>query len=310
MSENSTAAGRISKKSGRISFKLTMLFCAAALLLCIAIGVLVFFESYGAYTDLYSTKVQHIVRTVAGLVDGEAVRRYSETGETDEYYDELLSRFCGIKREMDIQYLYIFVPYEDHFIYILEAFTEKDDLRNIAVFGERYDYAPADYEYLVPDIHSGAASEAKVIERRWDYVNNAEVAAVEAWAPIFTSDGELIAMVEGDLSLEVVYERLTRFLLTMLLLVFLSVLAAVVLLAVRTHLMVTRPLTLITDSARGLVSAENGTASYTSTIKTGDEFQMLGEALEIMSRDIESYAGRIRAVATAEERGATERAVV
>jgi sigma-B regulation protein RsbU (phosphoserine phosphatase) len=297
----------MNKRYSRISIKLTLLFCGFAFLLCVAIGIFRHIEAYNAYTDIYSLKVQHIVRAMAGLVDGDAIRRYVDTDETDDYYEELLARFSDIKLEMDILYLYIFVPYEDHFIYILEAVTAEDDKRYTANFGDRFDYTSTEYEYLVPDIRAGVPSTAKVLA-----YNRAisDVAAVEAWAPVFANDGELVAMVEGDLSLDVVYDQLSRFLLNMIVMSSLIILAAVVLLAFCTHRMVTRPLTLITQSARSLVDAEHETVSYTSSVHTGDEFQLLDKALQSMSRDIGHYAKRIRDVAAAEERNATERGIV
>ncbi|MDR1299178.1 MAG: hypothetical protein LBJ84_02865, partial [Oscillospiraceae bacterium] len=111
----------------RISSRLTMLFCGFALLLCLSIGAFGYVETYRAYVEFYSTKVQHIVRAMAVIVDGDAIKRYADTGETDEYYEYLRETFGEIKSEMDIKYLYIFKPYDDRLMYILEAQTTWDD---------------------------------------------------------------------------------------------------------------------------------------------------------------------------------------
>jgi sigma-B regulation protein RsbU (phosphoserine phosphatase) len=273
----------------------------------LAIGAFGYFESYRAYIDFYSTKVQHIVRALSVVVDGDAVKRYIETNETDGYYESLRESFGEIKSSMDIQYLYVFTPYDDHLMYILEAQTERDDPDAIASFGDRFDYTQSEYEHLVPDIKAGAASSEMIIARNSQLSN---VPAVEAWAPVFTSDGELVAMVEGDLSLEVVYANLSRYAVIMIALSSAVILAAVAVLIARVHAMITRPLLRITDSARNLVAPEGDGVSYVSEVHTGDEFQVLSEALESMSRDIEGYAARVGAVAAAEERIATERGVV
>jgi sigma-B regulation protein RsbU (phosphoserine phosphatase) len=292
----------------RISVKLTLMFGSFALLLCALIGAFSYIESYRAYTDFYSEKVQQIVRTAAELVDGDAIRGYIETGETDEYYEELRKLFSDIKRGMDISYLYIFVPYDDHFIYVLDAQTEWDDPQYIAALGERFDYTEEEYKFLLPDVTARRASEEKRIVRV-GMVNDIS-AAVEAWAPVFTSDGELAAMVEGDLSIAVVHSELTRFILIVITLSSLIVLAAAALLTAAAHRMVTRPLTRIAKNARGLIDAEGERIRYISDIRTGDEFQELSEALESMSRDLEEHTKRVSAVAAAEERIATERGVV
>jgi sigma-B regulation protein RsbU (phosphoserine phosphatase) len=159
----------------------------------------------------------------------------------------------------------------------------------------------------VPDIEAGVPSEMTIIAENADL---SDVAFVEAWAPVFTSGGELVAMVEGDLSLEVVYAKLSKFTLILIALSSAVILAAVAVLIARVHAMITRPLLRITESARNLVDPGGDGVSYVSDVHTEDEFQVLSEAFESMSRDIEGYAERVGAVAAAEERITTERGVV
>jgi len=132
--------------------------------------------------------------------------------------------------------------------------------------------------------------------------------AVEAWAPVLDSDGNLAVMVEGDLSLDVVMDTLVANVRVIVLIscAIIIVLIAVLILFVRG--MITRPLSTLTQAALEFVSGNS--LSYVSTIKTGDEMQTLSEALAKMSGDIGNYTKRIAAVAATEERLATERKIV
>ena len=75
---------------------------------------------YHTYTNFYYDKALGIVKMLANEVDGDRIAHYVETGETDEAYEILRKRFDNAKANTSgLSYLYIAVPYEDHFVYVL-----------------------------------------------------------------------------------------------------------------------------------------------------------------------------------------------
>lgn len=108
---------------------------------------------YDAYISFYSEKAQDIVRMLAREVDADALSGYLESGKTDAAYERMLAHFNNVKENAgELGYLYLFVPYEDHFVYILDAYTAADDKRNIARLGDQFRYGEMEYRYLLADI--------------------------------------------------------------------------------------------------------------------------------------------------------------
>lgn len=288
------------KRVNRIGVKTTLLFVLFALILCLGVSITSYVISYRTYSDFYSYKAQETVQFAATLVDGDRIAAYLETGETDAEYHALQATFNDMKDKLGIMYLYIFVPELDHFTYILEAQVEQDNPAHIAEFGDVYDYMELELTYLVPDIISQSASSQKVIATETGGLGQ----AVEAWAPVFDSNGAMVAMVETDFSLDLVYQMLYGYLRVIILLSCAIILVMVLLLASFNHRIVTKPLKRLTKSA--LEFASGDTLFYTAEIKTGDEMQELSEAMEKMSQDIVAYTDHIAAVAAQEERIGTE----
>ena len=286
---------------GKIGVKTSLLFVLFALILCLSLSVFSYYASYQAYSDFYSTSARQTAAMAANMVDGDVIAEYLSTREIDEYYAELKATFDNIKREQNVMYLYIFSPSPDldKFTYILEASLETDNAAMIAALGEDYDFKELELTYLVPDIIAGRASSQKVIARQSDYGAN-----VAAWAPVFNSNGDMVAMVEADLSLDLVYSMLNQYMKRIVIISSVIIILMVAVLALSVHRMVTRPLSTITEGARHFVSGD--TLSYDVAIKTGDEMEILSDALFEMSQNLENYTKRLSGIAADKERLATE----
>ncbi len=283
-----------------IGSKLTLLFCLFSLLLCVVIGIFSYYVSWKEYTDFYYSKAKETAVMAATLVDGDKIEEYLRTGEKDEYYEKLYTIFANVKREYSMQYLYIFKPGDDSFTYILDAQIETDDPANISSLGDVYHYEETEYRYLVPDAQAKRASTQKHIVYNTDFG-----AVVMAWAPVLDSNGELAAMVEADLSLDLVTEMLNGYITNIILISSAIILAAAVALTLIARRMVSRPLARLTDSVQSF-AGEDGVLKPTLELHTGDEIQTLSEAFGKMVRDIDRYTKNLALVAAEKERIAAE----
>ncbi len=288
-------------KKLKLSAKVTLLFVLFALVLCLAISLLSYFMSYDTYCDFYSRKAQDTADLAATFIDGDRIGSYLETMEPDEYYYELRETLSTIKRKHpDVSFLYVFVPAEDHFTYIVEAEIETDDPGMIAGLGDVFEYTELEYKYLLPDVAAKKASTQTVIKDNLDEFGE----GVEAWSPVFDSSGELAAMVEADVTVRRIHEMLSRYVVTITLLSSAIILVMVVLLAMINRRIVTRPLKKLTRNALELASED--ALGRVDDILTGDEMQTLNEALKKMAGDIERYSGHLASLAAERERIATE----
>ena len=284
----------------RIGVKMTLLFVMFALILCLTVSLFSYFASYDAYSDFYSQKAQETAALAATFIDGDRIAQYLITGETDEYYERLHAILSDIKREQNVMYLYVFAPEMDRFTYILEVSLDSDDPELIAHMGDVFEYTELEYTYLAPDIANKRASTEKVIA--YDTAGFGQ--AVEAWAPIFDSGGALVAMVEADMSLDLVMDMLGNYIFTVIIISSAIILVMVLLLALFNRRIVTRPLKKLTQNALELASGD--ALGSVDDIVTGDEMQTLNEALKKMAGDIERYSSHLASVAADKERIQTQ----
>lgn len=288
------------KRLHTIGSKLTLMFCLFSLLLCIVIGAFSYYVSWNEYTDFYYTKARETAVMAANLVDGDRIVRYLDTRETDGYYDELYSIFADVKREYNMQYLYIFRPGSDSFTYIMDIQIETDDPANISALGDVYNYKETEYRYLVPDVDAKRASTHKHIVYDTDFGP-----MVMAWAPVLDSSGELAAMVEADLSLDLVTAMLHDYITGFIVICSVIILTAAFVLTLIARRMVSRPLAMLTESVQGFAGADTVLRTIPK-LETGDEMQTLSEAFGKMADDIDRYTRNLAAAVAEKERIAAE----
>lgn len=124
-----------------ISQRLSLFMAAMMLVMALVVSVISFVALEGTYLRLYNEKAQDVVRTLAAKVDGDRIAGYVETGEKDDYYAWMKGEFDLVKSEFTgIQYLYLFQPREDHFIYVVEGNKAEDDPELRSELGETFDY--------------------------------------------------------------------------------------------------------------------------------------------------------------------------
>lgn len=288
------------KQLRTIGSKFTVMFVVMALVLSLGLCAFSGYISWEQYTSFYWQKARAACKLAASFVDGDRIASYLETEEPDDYYRDLEETFRTIKQEQELIYLYIFIPSEDHFTYVLDAILEGEDPSLFSTIGDTYDYTELEYQYLVPDIQAKSASQNKVV-----VLKNYYGPGVSAWAPIFDSAGNLVAMVEGDMSLDVVVDSITDFLVAAVAVCCTLVLAAAIAMSLITRKIVAKPVAKLTENVLDFASED--TLSFPKgDIQTGDELQTLSEAFGKMADDIGRYTRNLEAVAADKERIATE----
>ncbi len=185
------------KTKSSLSRRITVLIVVMMLLMLAAISGISYRSLRSTYLRLYNEKAQDIVRAVASEIDGDRLAHYVETGEKDEYYEWLRYEFDRTKAQFTgIQYIYLFWPESDRFIYIVEGMAPGDNPEDINKLGDDFWYGEMEYEKLVPDVEAGRASRDLI---RGEDVGYGET--ISAWAPVFDSQGRVAGMVEADCSL-------------------------------------------------------------------------------------------------------------
>ena len=254
-------------------------------ILVVIISIVINYVGYGAlknsYFNLYNEKARDTVAMLAQWVDGDKIRGYAETGETDDYYDVMKAEFNRVKSNITgIKYLYLFCPYSDHFIYVLDAFKEGDDPGNINHLGDVFEYGEMEKTYLVPDINAGRAST--------DIMRGEDVGygqTISAWAPVFDSQGNVAGMVEADCILSDLNNVVRNYAVQTLGILAVCLVALLIAMIWVLRRNVTEPIGQLTE----MVNSYDHKSIEPKKFRCDDEIQWLGDSFVDMTRRIEEY---------------------
>lgn len=248
------------------------------------------------YYQLYSTMGQSLVRTLASEVNGDWLEEYAETFEKDTYYKLLKQRLDRIKGNYtNLEYLYIYKPESDHFVYLMEAMSPSDDPAMINQPGDIYEYGESDYKNLVPDILAQKPSDRVMKGKNVGYGT-----PIMTWAPIFDSEGNMVAMIEADYILEDIGKSILNSTVIILSVQLLCIIDILVLMLRSINRIVTKPLRKLTDIVDDYESGE--IEDDLSGFQNDDEIRKLALSFKEMTRRNAQYVSDLTAVTAEKER--------
>lgn len=280
--------------------KLIGIVCVLVLVTCVLlIGI-----SYKAFHDTYIRfcydKALGIVKVLARQTDASSISKYVETGQTDAEYDALQSKFNTVKAHMaDMSHLYLMVPYADHFVYVMEAYTEQDNTSNLSKLGDVFTYGETQYHELLPDVEAKRASTHVV------YGEDTELGrTISVWAPVLDENGDVAAMVEVDYGLTEVQQKINSYVLRIVLFLIVAVaMIAIVMLQVIDRTVISPIISL----TRYIDSYEKGNITQQlAQFGEDNEIRQLLESFTNMIEKIERYIADIRQITAERERISAE----
>ncbi|MBO6300133.1 MAG: PP2C family protein-serine/threonine phosphatase [Lachnospiraceae bacterium] len=248
------------------------------------------------YYKTYTQQGQDLVRRISHTVDGDWLKHYAEAYEQDEKYFALKEQLDGFKTDFkDLQYLYIYKPEDTFFVYLIEAQTAEDDPDSIANAGEIYTYVEKDYETFVPDVRNQKASDRVVLGEDVGYG-----IPISSWAPIFDSNGDMVAMVEADYIISDIEENIRSSIAVIVGAEILCIVTVIVLMILYTRKNVVSPI----NSLTGIVDDyESGVVEDDlSQFRYDDEIKSLAESFKEMTHRNMQYIQDLTAVTKEKER--------
>ncbi len=273
------------------------------ILMALVISIVSYYALRSTFLRFYNEKGQDIVRSLAAQMDGDRLKECLSSDDVtgQEYYQEMLHLMDVTKSNItDHTYLYMFVPGEKSWVYIMEGRTPEDDPELISSYGDIFEYGETEYRYMLPDARAAKPSTQIVLGEDYGYGR-----ALSNWAPVVDSRGVLVSMIEIDYSMEAINRELMSYLFK-LLLSFVVCIALVVFIVLQTiRSFVTTPL----ENLTGYVdSYEHGELKEmkSSDFKSGDEIQWLATAFRDMIRRIGNYIRDLTTVTAEKERISTE----
>jgi len=237
-------------------------------------------------------------KSAAELIDGDKIAHYLETGEKDEYYYEILDFLNSFRLNTDIQYYYVFVPFENDLVYIWDANALKPDETEVDAceLGYREEYMEGGKEATYSIYKQNPPEEIELVnDDKYGYI-------ASAYSPVFDSNGEPVAVVGVDVYMPDLQENMRDFLVVVIAAIFLVVLAAILMCFFFVKRKIVNPINKIRDASKRMVENLENEESIDVSVKTGNEIEELFDSFKEMYRDVKDYITQLSSVTAEKER--------
>lgn len=238
--------------------------------------------------------------SAAEIIDGDKISHYLETGEKDEYYEEILSYLNTFRYNTEIQYFYVFVPEEDELVYIWDANMLKEGETEIEIceFGDREAYWS---ETDKDTIHKIFYDKEECLELT---LSNDEKygSMASAYSVIYDSNGEQVAVVGVDMYMTNLQADMRQFLNIVPFVIIIIILAAIWLFYSFVKKRIVTPINTLRDASKSMVQNLEKDQAIEVSIDTGDEIEELFDSFKEMYGDVKDYINKLEFVTAEKER--------
>ena len=239
-------------------------------------------------------------KSAAEMIDGDKIANYLETGEKDEYYNEVLSYLNTFRKNTEIQYFYVFVPDKDELVYIWDANALKEGETKIDIceLGDREPYwDESDKETIDKIFYDKEEYQELTLSNDEKYGSMAS-----AYSVISDSNGEPVAVVGVDMYMTNLQADMRQFLNIVPFVIIGIILVAIWLFYSFVKKRIVTPINTLRNVSKNMVQNLEKNEEIDVSIKTGDEIEELSDSFKQMYSDIKEYINELGAVTAEKER--------
>ena len=209
------------RKRHKLQNTVLLSFTILAVVLVLVISLVVGDRYIKGEMENCRTTAYAYTKSAAELIDGDKIAHYLETGEKDEYYYEILDFLNSFRLNTDIQYYYVFVPFENDLVYIWDANALKpgeaaEDVDSCEL-GYREEYMEGGKEATYAIYKQNPPEEIELVnDDKYGYI-------ASAYSPVFNSSGEPVAVVGVDVYMPDLQANMREFLVVVIVAIFLAI---------------------------------------------------------------------------------------
>lgn len=268
--------------------------------------------------DKYETYMDGILRYTLTEIDGDDLETCIKTGEKSEKYEKTQDVLDRIKENYEIEFIYIVKPLNtddhDNMINVMAgttAYEKKYEKETLMMLGELTGSA---YSSEVAEIYlkrmSGDSDKITYFSNKTEFGYD-----YTGLVPVVNSNGDPIAILAVDISMNEIRSVLIRYIMTLL--IGLLVLVTVFLTGIYQWLgkRIITPISRIQTSAKNFVESSHGQKDPENIlfenpgVWSADEMQELSESLITMASDLKNYMKNLIVETKEKERIGTELAL-
>ena len=248
--------------------------------------------------QMYSDFAYSYTRVAADTIDGDRISKYTETGETDEYYEQISRLLNDIAENADLRYLYVVIPQENGLRYVWDA-QPGHDARPLM---DLWEYS-SDYPR---DAAETAYNSGKEEFRAYRYKDMDLATAI---SPLKDSKGNTVAIVAADILIPRIREGIIRVLANVVAAVGVIMAMAMMIYYFSVRRRMIRPLETLKEAVSGIVDNLDRKESIRIDVHTGDEIETVARSIEEMDEKLRSYIDENSRITAEKERVNTELAL-
>lgn len=312
------------KSTGKRRFSVVMKITAIVIVMAVLIGATAIYAGYYLHSTTmntyYKNQVINIGKTVSKYIPADYIEQLKEAASDPELdavrekaissdnpdlvkdwltqkgvyddYEEILAILEDFRKNMGMTYVYVINNQAGYSTYL------ADPDEDMTIFGKKEDNTDDFEQYTSNEEIPPTVSEG---EYGW---------LCSGYEPIYSEDGEAIALIGVDISMDEVVGQQMDFLKQMLTWLIILTLFIVILVICYFRYTLTKPLQKLANSAKTFVARREEkesdepaqTAISDITIKSNDEIRDLYDSIRQMETDINQYIQNITAVTAEKER--------
>lgn len=201
--EKKLTGGALSPERRRLglSLKLAIWLTGFILLVMLLFSTIFYSSTKNMLYGFYCENAQKALQLATAKISGDEVRRYIQQGYIDKSFVDRDAYFRSLKKTFNLLFFYIVIPYEDHVMYIYDAFNEGDNSETFSEFGDTDAYAAS-----VEPGNNGAMRRTMAAGKMlptFDIGKNDRYGTIASvYAPILDKNGESVALFCADYQLQ------------------------------------------------------------------------------------------------------------
>ena len=239
-------------------------------------------------------------KSIAEMIDGDKIAHYLESGEKDEYYDEILSYLNTFRYNTEIQYIYVFVPDKDELVYIWDAnvLKEGETELDICELGDREEYwSESDKDTIHKIYYDEEQYNELTLSKDEKYGSMAS-----AYSVISDGNGEPVAVVGVDMYMTNLQSDMRQFLNVVPFVIVVIILVAIWLFYFFVKRRIVSPINILRNVSKSMVQNLEKDETIEVSIDTGDEIEELFNSFKEMYGDVKDYIKKLEGVTAEKER--------
>lgn len=259
------------KKYRSIQGKLIVNFVFLVLGIMLVTGIIQYGISSKQLLEDTQKNVTTLAAAAAVAIDGEKHAELTSTMDsTSEIYSEIRGELQAFQKETGVTYIYTLLPQSDNTTQFIVDADEEPSL-----LGDEYVYLDA-----MKSAFNGTASAGEIYTDEWGTF-------LSGYAPIKTTGGKVVAIVSIDIDASDIAQREMQLVMNIALNIIVSMILTIILAVVLSKKIV-KPIRFLVGRFQELSTA-GGDLTQKIQIKTGDELEILGDA-------VTEFIGEIRTI--------------